>query len=205
MKTVLISTSDTFDEARNELRMVLDRALIDFALNLLGSSTICIPVVNSPLEAIKYFDLRPDLVILSGGRDISYEDPRTQTELQLLKLAHTHSVPLLGICRGMQLIASESGGRLEYSPNQHIGFEEAFMNDQVMRINSYHKWKVTNISLDYRELMFDKDGFVEAFESVSGRTFGIMWHPERNLAEIGQAREWLMNLLRPLFIEVEEN
>jgi len=205
LKTVLISTSDKFDDERNELCLVLDRALIEFVLDLMGPNTICIPVVNSPIETKKYFHLKPELVILSGGRDISYDDPRTHTELELLDLAQKYKIPLLGICRGMQLIVTANRGTLEHFPNQHIGFEKAFLNGQMMSINSYHKWKITNVSLDFRGLMFDEDGFVEAFESVSGTLFGIMWHPERNKSEIWEAREWLLGWLRPFLKDGEQD
>ena len=54
-------------------------------------------------------------LVLTGGEDIGKNKNRDQTEVNLLNWALKNSLPILGICRGMQLIAKYKKVKLERS------------------------------------------------------------------------------------------
>ncbi|MEJ7617602.1 MAG: hypothetical protein WKF30_11710 [Pyrinomonadaceae bacterium] len=62
---------------------------------------------------------KPVALILSGGPSSVYEDGAPQLEAELLKRA---SCPVLGICYGLQVIATELGGAVESSTRREYGY-----------------------------------------------------------------------------------
>ena len=51
-------------------------------------------------------------LILCGGADIGKNPERDQSELNWIKLALEHQMPIVGICRGMQILNSYFGGEV---------------------------------------------------------------------------------------------
>jgi len=132
-------------------------------------------------------------IILSGGNDLSHvENPknpsklRDNTEKELLDLAIRNTIPVLGVCRGMQKINFHFKGTLSLLDNhvstQHpISINKNFPLLKHSCVNSYHEWGIfpNDLSPDLIPLAFAKDGSIEAFKHASLPFFGIMWHPER--------------------------
>ncbi|RZD48977.1 MAG: peptidase C26 [Thaumarchaeota archaeon] len=133
-------------------------------------------------------------IVLSGGDDIGENDDRDKTENFLLKYAIDKKIPVIGICRGMQLINNYFGGKqIIDNNNQHIGNNHEIkiinheisqiFNSKTIEVNSFHKNMINNDNLG-NDLnifaTFEKDESIEGFIHSSLPIIGVMWHPERN-------------------------
>jgi Predicted glutamine amidotransferases len=163
---------------------------------------------------------RLDGVLLAGGGDIApnhYGDqpherlgtidpPRDLTELRLARWAAAEGKPLLGICRGVQLINVALGGSLYQDiPSQidttidhnlsYTREDWTFLAHPIaiaadsrlaqmlgtthLMINSLHHQAVRRVATGLRAVAWAPDGVIEALES-EGPTFiiGVQGHPE---------------------------
>jgi len=133
-------------------------------------------------------------LILSGGEDIGSDPLRDESELALLKYAITQRLPVLGVCRGMQLIQWFSGGALVVDSGEHhvatrhtvslcsdLSWRD--VNEKLLwEVNSYHANRISlPLPTCLRALAIDADGYCEAFLHQSMKLAGIMWHPEREV------------------------
>ncbi|MGC5017830.1 gamma-glutamyl-gamma-aminobutyrate hydrolase family protein [Micromonospora sp. DT47] len=153
-----------------------------------------------------------DGLLLAGGADIGPErydrppDPRTEArpdrdagELTLLAAALAADLPVLGVCRGMQLLAVAYGGALHQHLPDVVGhdghrpapgvygahpvrFAPESLAGAVMagvdRVNSYHHQAVADPGRLAVSGWAD-DGVVEAVEDRTRRfLLGVQWHPE---------------------------
>lgn len=146
-----------------------------------------------------------DLVILTGGNDVTVdpqgqplaesEDAARERDLQeyrIIDLCIARGVPLLGVCRGMQLINYCYGGSLERVDKQrHVAarhdvvFAKSRFDDFLngaSSVNSFHNFGITTATLasGLDVLASASDQVVEAFAHTVDPVVGIMWHPERN-------------------------
>lgn len=156
---------------------------------------------------------RIDGVILAGGVDVepgrygqrphptvqAARPDRDATELLLARVTAEDDVPLLGVCRGMHVMAVAAGGSLvQHVPDQvgHLGHAPArgaygrhdVTTDSTSRLRqiigervtvaTYHHQGVADAP-GYVPTAWSSDGIVEAFEDPA-RTFriGVQWHPE---------------------------
>jgi putative glutamine amidotransferase len=160
-------------------------------------------------------------LMLSGGEDIDpsryghdpipelgeVNPPRDEAELRALDCAVRRDVPILGICRGHQLLNVYFGGTL----CQDIGVEmedaishlqttpwgshhheatvvegtrlAAAVGKQRLSINSYHHQAVRRLAPNLEVSARADDGLIEAVESRDHRwVVGVQWHPERHEA-----------------------
>ena len=96
--------------------------------------------------------LELDGIILSGGGDIGLNIERDETEKKLLEYGIKNNLPILGVCRGMQIINKFFNGKLIKSQNnEHVNLdhsvniiEESFSNiiGKEISVNSYHNNKL---------------------------------------------------------------
>lgn len=121
-----------------------------------------------------------DSLILSGGEDIGVSALRDQTELRLLDWAEVRGVPVLGICRGMQLIAHRAGTGL-IPVAAHVATTHAVTGARTGVVNSFHRLAPAACPEGYRVMAWAEDGSIEAIAHRSLRWEGWMWHPERCL------------------------
>ena len=119
-----------------------------------------------------------DRLILSGGEDIGVSALRDQTELRLLDWAEVRGVPVLGICRGMQLIAHRAGTGL-IPVAAHVATTHAVTGARTGVVNSFHRLAPAACPEGYRVMAWAEDGSIEAIAHRSLRWEGWMWHPER--------------------------
>ncbi len=127
---------------------------------------------------------------------------RDEVELDLLELALERDLPVLGICRGMQLLNVACGGALvTHLPDGlgHDGHREmlgAFSHHAVtvhhesrlsaaithpLSVASCHHQGIRSVGSDLVAVAWADDGTVEAIEHID-RAFvvGVLWHPEED-------------------------
>jgi putative glutamine amidotransferase len=164
----------------------------------------------------------PDLdgLLLPGGWDVDPElygqpaDPATgpidreldDTEMRLIKLAHDERLPIMGICRGQQVINVALGGSLR----QHIEGHEVraygrshlahtidveatselgrAAGEHQIKVNSLHHQAVKELAPGLVQTARGDDGTVEAFESSDGLISAVQCHPEELTADAPWAR-----------------
>lgn len=127
----------------------------------------------------------PSALVLSGGNDIGVFPSRDETEAYLLSWAQREKVPLLGICRGLQMIAVWAGTEL-VPVSRHVATRHALnpvKPDEAplwpAQVNSYHNWGLTSCPDGFEVAATAEDGSIEAIRHQSLPWQGWMWHPER--------------------------
>jgi putative glutamine amidotransferase len=151
-------------------------------------------------------------LIIGGGDDIGAEiyggkvlpdvriDPeRDKMELGLLKAALPAGLPILGICRGSQMINVGLGGTLHTDiyevyvqapkmrtvlPRKTVSIAQDSRLDRILRcnpcqVNALHHQSVDRLGQGLRIAATDESGIVQAIESESAPfLLGVQWHPE---------------------------
>lgn len=173
---------------------------------LVGGRAVRISVdTPRPSEAL-------DALIIGGGDDIGAEHyggdlarqvkvdaDRDRLEIEWIRRALDDELPLLGICRGAQLINVVLGGslhqdirdlrRLTYNrpgllPTKQVHLEAgselaAVCGKTRLRVNSLHHQAIDRPGTGLVVVGRDLDGIVQAVESDQGRpVYGVQWHPE---------------------------
>jgi len=167
------------------------------SVELAGGRALVVPPadegVDETLDAL-------DGLILSGGADLDPGAERDRGELALLTGALERNLPVLAICRGMQLLNVAQGGSLHpHLPDvvSHEGHREtlgAFSEHAVRiapgsraagilgeeaRIKSTHHQAPDRIGDGLEPVGWAEDGTVEALERPRGAfAVGVLWHPE---------------------------
>ena len=195
--TMRVTQADGYVEPRDSISQ-------DWSTLLLSWDISPLPVPNIGSAAVDYVrEFEPSLLILSGGEDVGIVPKRDATETALLAFAMDHGVPVLGVCRGMQLINSRLGGSLDVvaghvaTPHDVIfadGWEKHY--GQVASVNSYHSIAVPadGVAPPLRATATDTAGNVEALQHQSLPIAAVMWHPERQGAPAGD-RALIENLI----------
>lgn len=193
MKILGITQRVEFISSHDERRDCLDQRWSILAYHL---GYIPVPLPNNPndkiFEMIKFLNI--DAIIFSGGNSIfdlenKNKDAAPERDLfekSLLKEALKHKIPILGICRGMQMINVFFGGKLSPVLN-HVGVDHELQLDQgysnyiSKKVNSYHNWgiKFSEMASGFIPIAKDNQNNVEAFIHENLSISGIMWHPER--------------------------
>ena len=145
-----------------------------------------LPIMVNNNENIIYQmleEIPPNGIILTGGNDLykygGTARERDNVEKILIRYAIEKDIPLIGVCRGMQIIADYFGGELKKVEN-HVAVEhEIIEGDKKDIVNSYHNYAVCNLPEEIRVLATTADGVIEAIEHKNYRIYGQMWHPER--------------------------
>lgn len=210
--------------SRNSLgEVVLPGTYID-AVQSSGGNPILLPPTQTDPEALLAV---LDGLILSGGGDIhpihyngedhptiyGVDDDRDTFEITLAKLALLKGVPVLGICRGMQVLTVATGGNLiQHVPEVHgdaidhrldhprrpIPHEvEIFPESRLfqlleakhLNIVSWHHQAVGKFSSDWRQAARSSDGVIEGIEHRNHPwAIALQWHPELSIDDPAHQR-----------------
>ena len=196
-----------------------------------GGVPLVIPPVADKHVILNTLD-RIDGLILSGGGDINPlwagEEPspllhginqeRDLPELLIARLAYNRQLPILGICRGIQTLATAFGGKVSQDisavaavkhsqdadrsePTHTVtvepdsilanNYQLSTVNCQLY-VNSFHHQAVSEPGDKFRVVAKSADGIIEAMESSEYKSvIGVQWHPEC-LAEGQPLFQWLV-------------
>jgi len=183
-----------------------------------GGVPVVLPVTDDK-ELLSAMLDRVDAVIMTGGEDIDPlkwfgEQPvpelgeiapkRDAFDIALIRLAVDRGLPVLGICRGEQIMNVAFGGTLYqdipsqlksyavkhsqkapgYYGTHSIYIEKGSLLNKVtgldsVAVNSFHHQAVKDIAPGFRVTARSKDGVVEAIEKTgSTKVYGVQFHPE---------------------------
>ena len=179
MKKIIISQRIDYLADRNEVRDSLDQSLINL-ISYCGFIAVPVPntLICSNSLSIWLTEVQPDAIILSGGNDIGEYLYRDETEFFLLNYAFSTKLPVLGICRGMQLIGIWGGMKLKKVSN-HVKSEHKITGTINRIVNSYHNFSLDNVTENFEIIAKSEDNEIEAFKHTNLNWEGWMWHPER--------------------------
>ena len=181
-----------------------------------------VPLLLPPVAQVEAADAvleRLDALVVSGGADIDparygaephprtagWREDRDAWELALLDAADARGLPVLGICRGMQLMAVHAGGHLhqhtpevvdhdEHSPGGDVfgkievstvaGSRVASLVGDRLTVSCHHHQSVLEHP-GYVAAAHASDGTIEAIETDDHRFWlAVQWHPE-TAADVG--------------------
>ena len=148
--------------------------------NTCGFVPVLLP---NALETVKTLldALKPDGFLFSGGNDLSTyggdAPERDEVEHFLVEYAIEKRLPLLGVCRGMQLILDHFGTPL-HPVSGHVRVQHTLDNGET--VNSFHSYGATACLPPLTVTCRSEDGVVEGVVHQDAPWVrGVMWHPER--------------------------
>ena len=188
------------------------------AIEKVGGSPIILPIMDTD-NAEELISI-VDGLLLTGGEDVSpklyNEEPRMvigptsperdRSEILLLKEAMKQQKPILGICRGLQLINVVLGGSLyqdlsenkditiqhvqktkPHHPTHSIAVKEKSHIAKIFQtgdyVNSFHHQVIKDVADGLTVSAWSQDKVVEAIELFENNQsiLGLQWHPELNV------------------------
>jgi putative glutamine amidotransferase len=176
-----------------------------------GGVPVLLPPVDTP-GAAGAVVARLDGLVISGGADVdpsrydaeahprtaNWRADRDEWELALLDAAEAVQLPVLGVCRGMQVMAVHAGGRLDQHTPDLVGHEDhspggdefgavpvsteagsrvASLIGDSLTVNCHHHQSVADHP-GFAASAHAADGTLEAMEAAGGRfCVAVQWHP----------------------------
>jgi putative glutamine amidotransferase len=152
-----------------------------------------------------------DALILQGGQSVGEEISRDLFEEVLLELAIQKGIPILGLCRGLQVINVFFGGTLKEVKDKelHLVYKDNKTNDMnfnTVDLNHRHELRIEKKSFLYKQLnkeiiqinsahlqeidklghplcieALSEDGLIEAISNIKNKILAVQWHPEMDL------------------------
>ncbi|MGD0962359.1 MAG: gamma-glutamyl-gamma-aminobutyrate hydrolase family protein [Candidatus Acidiferrales bacterium] len=183
-----------------------------------------VPVVEGTASLLPQYMQGMKGLLLVEGEDVEakrYKPPaaslqylekthplKDEIEIRLIRHALRKRLPILGICRGSQLVNVVCGGTLyvdvqkeKESHVRHIDYHHydtyrhpvaivprtplaGWYGAQAIRVNSYHHQGIRELAPRFRPMAHAKDGLIEAYyDPKADFLVGMQFHPERMLAE----------------------
>ena len=182
MKTIALSKRVDIVTAYEERRDALDQRWI-FLLKQAG--LLAVPVPNCPEWLDSYLEKHSfDGVLLTGGNSLvrygGNAPERDALEARLLDHALNHDLPVLGVCRGMQVLLDRFGTLLHPVKGHVAAEQEIEIEGKRSLVNSYHDWGTSSqVVKGFNVWARADDGIIKAVRHLQRPLWGIMWHPER--------------------------
>lgn len=183
-----------------------------------GGIPMLVPFVE-PVDALSLLE-KADGLLITGGNDIVPEkygeeiyynlknlNPmRDKLEYELFNKMFKEDKPVLGICRGCQLMNVAAGGSLyqdietefnqdnlvkhnqdtsEWEISHKVTLKkgsklEEIFKSEVVETNSLHHQAIKKLAKGFEKVAYTDDGIIEGIEFVGKRfNVGVQWHPER--------------------------
>jgi N5-(cytidine 5'-diphosphoramidyl)-L-glutamine hydrolase len=182
MKTVAITQRVTVVPEYGERRDCLDQAWPRF-IAACGLLPLPLPnVIEVALAMCRGSNVAG--LVLTGGNDLAAlggdAPERDATENALLDAAESRGLPVLGVCRGMQLIQRRCAVPLQRVEGHVTRRQIIHIDGEPMEVNSYHRFAARESRPPLDVWAVAADGVVKAIRHTARPTTGIMWHPERN-------------------------
>jgi gamma-glutamyl-gamma-aminobutyrate hydrolase PuuD len=198
----------------------------------LGALPVIVPVVDGTLACLpQYMESMAGLLLVEGddvepkrfaARKANFQylekthPLKDEIEIRLLRHALRRQVPILGICRGSQLLNVVCGGTLygdvqkeTGSPRHHIDYDHydtyrhpasivpgtplaRWYRRKTLAVNSYHHQGIRLLAPRFRPMAHADDGLIEAYyDPEAAFVVGLQFHPERMLSEYtGNLKVW---------------
>jgi len=196
-------------------------------LSAIDSTTAFKDCYQLPVDSLKFYLLRAKGIIITGGEDVNpelYQKPdyaevcgipdnyRDSLETLLIRFAFKNKVPLLGICRGNQILNVVNGGtlipdipsfvqtsilHLSLSDSAHQVVIEPktrlkwMVESDTLWVNSRHHQCINQLAPGFRVSVKAPDGIIEGIELADSTlhpfVIGVQWHPE-GLADLASLR-----------------
>lgn len=196
------------------------------AVQHLGACPVLVP--NVPEEKILQGLMESlDGLVISGGTDVNprrygedplpgmgeIDAPRDECEIMLARVALEQDLPLLGICRGIQVLNIAAGGTLFQDiqtqidkPLKHrqsadksvvthrVTVEKksllgGILQEETLWVNGMHHQAIKDLGRGLAVNARSSDGIIEGVESTRNRfVIGVQWHPEGNWREDSHSR-----------------
>ncbi len=182
-----------------------------------GGIPVVIPYLESPNTVYNLAE-QLDGLVLSGGNDVDpslfgaepkvglqeVSPDRDFLEILLFKTMRAQGKPVLGICRGMQLVNAALGGTLyqdlsrewkgsiqhaQRSPRNHVShtvyiepksrLASLLCDMDQTKVNSFHHQAVERVASGMMAVAWDDEGLTEGMEAADGPFLvAVQWHPE---------------------------
>lgn len=191
MKKIAITQRLIQNETYYEIREALD---INYCklVQACGFLPIVLPY---EVDFEKYFDeIGIDGVIFTGGNDLNscncnkLSKKRDNFEKELLQYCIKNKIPILGMCRGMQVIAEYFGSSFKHVDSQVNIKHDLRVSENskyktylknLTKVNAFHNFGINNLSNELQVSAYNKDGIIKAIEHKRYKIFAQMWHSER--------------------------
>ena len=194
------------DAPRLQLRTRYARAVVQA-----GGVPVVVPPVGGP-TAIQRLLERVDGLLLPGGDDFDMErlglgrthpaavktpGEKQDFDVELARAALALSLPVLGICYGLQLLVLADGGRLyQHLPDDRPGTRDhrggnqhdvllapgtkltRLLGVERLAVISRHHQGIAGVGSAWTVAGRDDEGLIEAVEKADGFALGVQWHPE---------------------------
>ena len=217
-RPLVVGISECFPTGDNSAKVMVNASYADAVAR--GGH---VPVVVPRFGTDEQFDVlvsKLDVLILTGGEDVDparykasrspklgkVNVPRDGFDFRLLAAARRRNLPVIGICRGCQLMNIAFGGtlwqdlpsefpvkdvqhrnvhhRISIEPNSRFARVTGVTNALV---NSYHHQAVKDLAPGFRIVAKSPDGVVEAIECDTYPAIGVQFHPEKMLCDEKEA------------------
>ncbi len=191
MKKILVTqrllNNDTYQEQRE---------MLDVSWGKLFQKIDLMPLILPyEYDFERYFEeFKIDGVLLTGGNDLNsltksdLSQKRDDFENKLIHYSLGHHIPILGVCRGMQIIAKYFGssfmkvdGQVNITHTIKVNKNSKYAKylNEIKEVNSFHNYAIQTLANELSISATSEDAIIKAIEHKKYKIFAQMWHSER--------------------------